>query len=200
MSKIRIPVEKLPPPDIYGNHTLQFRIVSEDRNRVSAWSPLYTIKSIGQYRPLRSVVVENLESGGSQSSFTITWETPTVYNYDESLVSASIAHNHSQNFKQHQTDIFLRWYNGTSSGHFEYHDRVLTDSTTIAKSTANVGTSGHGPTNVEIIVLIASYGLNDLSGSELDSKINEIRDHLAIFDINIELSSGIMTYVLPLQS
>ena len=200
MSKIRIPVEKLPPPDIYGNHTLQFRMVSEDRNRVSAWSPLYTIKSIGQYRPLRSVVVENLESGGSQSSFTITWETPTIYNYDESLVSASIAHNHSQNFKQHQTDIFLRWYNGTSSGHFEYHDRVLTDSTTIAKSTANVGTSGQGPTNVEIIGLIASYGFSDLSGSELDSKINEIKDHLAIFDINIELSSGTMTYVLPLQS
>lgn len=200
MPKIRIPVEKLPPPDIYGNHTLQFRVVSEDRNRSSAWSPLYTIKSIGQYRPLRSVVVENLESGGSQSSFTITWDTPTIYNYDNSLVSASIAHNHSQNFKQHPTDVFLRWYNGSSNGHFEYHDRILTDSTTIAKSTQNVLSSGHGPTNVEIVGLISTYGLSGISGSELDDKIAEIKGHLAVFDVNLNLSSGVLTYVLPIQS
>jgi hypothetical protein len=198
MPKIRIPVEKMPPPDIYGDHTVQFRIVSEDRNRVSAWSPLYTVKSLGQYRPYRSVVVENLESGGSQESFIITWDTPTIYNYDPSLVSASIAHNHSQNFKQHQTDIFLRWYNGTSAGHFEYHDRVLTDSTTIAKSTADVLPSSSGPTNIEIVGLISTYGLSGLSGSDLDSKINSMKGYLAIFDVNINLSSGALTYVLPL--
>lgn len=200
MSKIRIPVEQLPPPNSNGDHVLQFRVISEDRNRISAWSNLFVIKSIGQYRPLRSVVTENLDSGGSQSSFTVTWDTPTIYNYDPSLVSASIAHNHSQNFKQHQTDIFLRWYNGTSAGNFEYHDRVLTDSTTIIKSTENVGTSGHGPTNVEILGLISSHGLSDLSGSELDSRLSEVKEYLAIFDININLSSGVMTYVLPLQS
>lgn len=198
MSKIRVPVEKMPPPDIYGDHTIQFRVVSEDRNRVSAWSPLYTIKSIGQYRPYRSAVVENLESGGSQESFTVTWDTPTIYNYHPSLVSASIAHNHSQNFKQHQTDIFLRWYNGTSPGHFEYHDRVLTDSTTIAKNTAPVSPTPHGPTNVEVVGLISTYGLSGLSGSDLDAKISEMKDYLAIFDVDINLSSGALTYVLPL--
>jgi hypothetical protein len=199
MAKIRIPVEKLPPPHENGDHTLQFRVVSEDRNRISAWSNLFVIKSIGQYRPLRPSISEDLLSGSEQTSFTITWDTPTIYNYDPSLASASIQHNHSQNFKQHSTDIFLRWYNGVSSGNFEYHDRVMTDSTRIEKSVANVAPSFSGPSNVEIVGLISSYGLSDLSGSELNAKIAEIKDHLAIFDINIDLSSGALTYILPVH-
>lgn len=186
MSKIRIPVEKLPPPDIYGNHTIQFRIVSEDRNKLSAWSPLYTIKSLGQYRPLQSNAIHNY-SAENNETFTVTWDTPTIYNYDTLLASASIAHNHSQNFKQHQTDIFLRWYNGTSSGNFEYHDRVLTDSASIVKSTEDVSGSSSGPTHVEIVGLISTYGLSGLTGAELNSKISDIREYLTIFSLTIDL-------------
>ena len=186
MSKIRIPVEKLPPPDIYGDHTIQFRLVSEDRNRVSAWSPLYTVKSLGQYRPLESNVTHTYSIDNNEV-FDVTWETPTVYNYDVDLVSASIAHNHSQNFKQHQTDIFLRWYNGTEPGHYEYHDRVLTDSTSIIKSTVDVLDGNNGPTHVEIIGLIATYGLSGLSSTDLDNKISEIREYLTVFELDITL-------------
>lgn len=204
MAKIRIPVEKMPPPDIYGNQVLQFRIVSEDRNRVSAWSPLYKIKSLGQYRPYRSQVIEDLVTGSGQTAFTLTWDTPTYYNYDPSLTSASIMHNHSQNFKQHPTDIYIRWYNGSSPGHFEYHDRVLTDNTSIIKSTSHVFNngvdSGSGPTNVQIVGLISTYGLSGVTGDELDNAIDSMKDYLAIFDVNLNLSSGVLTYNLPLFS
>jgi hypothetical protein len=196
MAKVRIPVEQLTPPNQDGDHVFQFRIISEDRNRISAWSNLYTIKSIGQYRPFRPPVTDTLESGSGEPSFTITWETPTIYNYSSSLASASIAHNHSINFKQHPTDIFLRWYNGTNAGNFEYHDRVNSDTTTINKSTQNVGNSGSGPTNVEIVGLISTYGLDYSLGTELNNKINTIKNYLAVFDININLSSGALTYVL----
>ena len=76
MAKIRIPVENLPPPDSNGEHVLQFRVVSEDRNRISAWSPLYVVKSIGQYRPVESDVTAVV----SEKDVSITWDTPIAYN------------------------------------------------------------------------------------------------------------------------
>ena len=128
MAEIRIPVEKLPPPDKNGDHAFQFRIISVDKNQWSAWSQLYIIKSIGQYRPFESDVTAIVAT----DEVTVTWDTPTVYNYNSaSLTSASIAHNHSQNFKQHPTDIFVQWGSGSAMGNFEYHERSSDDSTNI---------------------------------------------------------------------
>jgi hypothetical protein len=128
MAEIRIPVEKLPPPDKNGDHAFQFRIISVDKNQWSAWSQLYIVKSIGQFRPLESDVTAIVAS----EEVTITWDTPTIYNYNSaSITSASIAHNHSQNFKQHPTDIFVQWGSGSAMGNFEYHERSEDDSTNI---------------------------------------------------------------------
>ncbi len=128
MAEIRIPVEKLPPPDKNGDHAFQFRIISVDKNQWSAWSQLYVIKSIGQYRPLES----NVTAIVATDEVTITWDTPTIYNYNSaSITSASIAHNHSQNFKQHSTDVFVQWGSGSAMGNFEYHERAEDDSTSI---------------------------------------------------------------------
>jgi hypothetical protein len=140
MAQIRIPVEKLPPPDKNGDHAFQFRIISVDKNQWSAWSQLYVVKSIGQYRPLES---ENITLTIGSEELAIVWDTPTYYNYDGisdsiitdpisgsivSINSASVVqHNHSQNFKQHDSDIFIQW----DEGNFEYHDRVSVDTTTI---------------------------------------------------------------------
>ncbi len=104
MARITIPVEQLPAPDKNGNHNIQFRVISEDRNKASAWSTLYTVKSIGQYRPLESDVSLTI----SDEEVSVVWDTPTVYNYHPSLASASIEHNHSIQFKKHDTDIFIK--------------------------------------------------------------------------------------------
>ena len=128
MAEIRIPVEKLPPPDKNGDHAFQFRIISVDKNQWSAWSQLYIVKSIGQFRPLESDVTAIVAT----DEVTVTWDTPTIYNYNSaSITSASIAHNHSQNFKQHPTDIFVQWGSGSVMGNFEYHERSSDDSTNI---------------------------------------------------------------------
>ena len=128
MAQIRIPVEKLPTPDKNGDHAFQFRIISVDKNQWSAWSQLYTLKSIGQYRPLES----NITAVISSEDVSLTWDTPIIYNYNSaSITSASIAHNHSQKFKQHDTDVFVQWGSGSAMGNFEYHDRVAADTTSI---------------------------------------------------------------------
>lgn len=176
MAKIRIPVEQLPPPNKYGDHNIQFRVVSEDRNRVSAWSTVNTIKSLGQYRPLQSNVEDNYISGIGQEVISITWDTPTIYNYSPLLSSASIAHNHSANWKQHLTDIYIRWTGGTASGHYEYHDRVSTDTTTIIKPVAL------SPTHVYVIGTVATYGLPPgISGVDLDNYVASL-EPLYIFE------------------
>jgi len=43
MAKIKVPVEKLPPPNYLGNHYIRFRVSSEDRNSISEWSRLFKI-------------------------------------------------------------------------------------------------------------------------------------------------------------
>jgi hypothetical protein len=128
MAQIRIPVEKLPTPDKNGDHAFQFRIISVDKNQWSAWSQLYTLKSIGQYRPLESDITAVISS----EEVSLTWDTPMIYNYNSaSITSASIAHNHSQKFKQHDTDVFVQWGSGSAMGNFEYHDRVASDTTSV---------------------------------------------------------------------
>jgi hypothetical protein len=128
MAQIRIPVEKLPTPDKNGDHAFQFRIISVDKNQWSAWSQLYVLKSIGQYRPLES----NITAVISSEEVSLTWDTPTIYNYNSaSITSASIAHNHSEKFKQHDTDVFVQWGSGSAMANFEYHDRVASDTTSI---------------------------------------------------------------------
>jgi hypothetical protein len=153
MAEIRIPVENLPAPDKNGDHAFQFRVISVDKNQWSAWSQLYIIKSIGQYRPLES----NVAAVVSAEDISLTWDTPTIYNYNSaSLTSASIAHNHSQRFKQHDTDVYVQWGSGSVMGNFEYHDRVSSDNTSIAM---NIGS-----TSLRVIGLIA---LKDIPRQDL---------------------------------
>jgi hypothetical protein len=114
---------------------------------------LYIIKSIGQYRPLES----NVDAVVSAEDISLTWDTPTIYNYNSaSLTSASIAHNHSQRFKQHDTDVYVQWGSGSVMGNFEYHDRVSSDNTSIAM---NIGS-----TSLRVIGIVA---LKDIPRQDL---------------------------------
>ena len=133
MAEIRIPVEKLPPPDKNGDHAFQFRVISLDKNQQSSWSQLYIIKSIGQYRPLES----NIAAALSSEDVSLTWDTPIIYNNSASLSSASILHNHSQDFKQHDTDIFVQWNSGSTMADFEYHARVSEDFSSVSIPTSS---------------------------------------------------------------
>jgi hypothetical protein len=133
MAQVRIPVEQLPPPDKNGDHAFQFRIISIDKNQRSTWSQLYVVKSIGQYRPLESNVVSAISS----EDVGLTWDTPIIYNNSASLSSASISHNHSQDFKQHNSDVFVQWGSGSAMADFEYHARVSEDFSSVSIPTSS---------------------------------------------------------------
>jgi len=43
---LRIPKNQLPPVESDNVYSIRFRIISEDKNRVSHWSPIYIIDSV----------------------------------------------------------------------------------------------------------------------------------------------------------
>jgi hypothetical protein len=123
MAQIRVPVEELPPPDENGDHALQFRIISIDKNQRSTWSQLYIIKSIGQYRPKLSPVSASILN----NVMTINWNSPLVYNVSNSLPSASIQHTRPLSSKFIDTDIFVQFSSGSAMTSFGYLSRVSND-------------------------------------------------------------------------
>lgn len=82
MAKFTIPLPSLPPPNEEGNHLFRFRIASEDKTRVSAYSNLYVIKATGQVYPnVSNVEGQNYKiTKGAGAATTIAWEMPVEYN------------------------------------------------------------------------------------------------------------------------
>lgn len=105
MPKFRVPVESLPAPNINGRHLFRFRVLSEDRNRQSQYSPLFTIESKGQVWPLETTATVSASGG----VILVYWETPSVYNVGASAIGASVQHNHESEWKIHPSDIFVSW-------------------------------------------------------------------------------------------
>ena len=180
MAEIRIPVEKLPTPDKNGDHAFQFRIISVDKNQWSAWSQLYVIKSIGQYRPLES----NITAVISSEDISLTWDTPIIYNYNSaSITSASIAHNHSQKFKQHDTDVFVQWGSGSAMGNFEYHDRVASDTTSIVIPPGSASVRVFGTVALKDIPRLGTFESNEDYQLRFDSYLGVSGSVQGVYDL-----------------
>ena len=105
MAKFKIPVEKLPPPNINGDHLIRFRVSTEDRNSISEWSKLFSIPSVGQIHPLES----EYTISASTNLVSLYWDTPSIYNTGASAIGASVLHNHESEWKQHDSDIFVKF-------------------------------------------------------------------------------------------
>ena len=189
MAEIRIPVEKLPPPDKNGDHAFQFRIISVDKNQWSAWSQLYILKSIGQYRPLESDVTVVISS----QEVTLTWDTPTIYNYNSaSITSASIAHNHSQNFKQHDSDVFVQWGSGSAMGNFEYHDRVSSDTTSIVIPAGSASARVIGTVALKDVPKIGNFELQEAFQERVDDYLGISASAQGIYDLFKVFDTGVI--------
>lgn len=115
MAKIKVPVERLPPPNFLGNHYIRFRVSSEDRNSVSEYSRLFKIESKGQIHPLEASYNAVTASG----VLNLIWDTPSIYNTGPSAVGASVLHTHDSEFKLHDSDIFIK----INGGSYNYYGR-----------------------------------------------------------------------------
>lgn len=144
VAKFRVPVESLPPSNINGRHLFRFRIISEDKNRISQYSPLFTIESKGQIWPLQTTAVANVSI--SEDAVNIYWETPIYYNVGASAVGASVMHNHTAEYRVHDADVFVSW----DSAPFIYYGRTGTGQINLVKPASD-------PTYARVVGQVANY-------------------------------------------
>lgn len=88
--KFIVNTENLPKTSSSAQHIIRFRVISEDRNRVSDWSPIFVLDSSGQIPPFGASAPFVLTSASSNSStvLDLTWS--------ESFISTFY-------------DIFVKW-------------------------------------------------------------------------------------------
>lgn len=115
IKKYRVPITDLPPinSQLQG-YTIRYRIISEDRNRNSHWSPVYLVEPGFTYDP--GDIVFN--KAGDIAS--IVWDAVEITKVD-GADTYSIA-------KAREYDIWVRWDRGGSDGDWLYKERLETTS------------------------------------------------------------------------
>jgi hypothetical protein len=137
MARIRIPLEKLPPPNKEGNHTLRYRVSSEDRNSISQWSRLFSVTSIGQISPNQvDARIVALKQGGP---YELSWkEEITIQLPSGSFVKRKIS----------EYDLFIKWnYNEK----FQFYGRVASNNTVIFSEEAT------SPESLRVVGQLPTY-------------------------------------------
>jgi hypothetical protein len=134
VKKVTITKKELPPLTPNGEYLLRYRIISEDKNRTSHWSPIYTLDA--KAVPLRdgTTNTKNLIRDVT-SSVTVT---PTTIIIDwETTNDASLY------------DIFISLKTSGTWGAYTYHGSSPTHSYSFLKPT------GAGITDMRIAIQLA---------------------------------------------
>lgn len=105
MTRFVVPLNRLPITSASAQHIVRFRVISEDRNRISDWSPIFLFDSVGQ-TPSASVTYKLTETGSAPKLLTLVW-TGDYVTYNKQLDA------------NHQHDVFVSW----SLGPYEYLGR-----------------------------------------------------------------------------
>jgi hypothetical protein len=90
IKKISIEKPNLPPLSPNGEYILRYRIISDDRNRTSAWSPIYVLDAT----PFISLVDGNVLVTGQ--NITITWDDVNARSSYDVFVKFDFVIEHKQ--------------------------------------------------------------------------------------------------------
>lgn len=111
------------------NYQVRYRVVSEDRNRVSAWSPIYNVNprfSIAQ-APNLPIGEPPIQVGGTATHVTATWypgEIKTNADYGYAFIDYLPFY-----------DVWYRFFDGAGKGTWTYYGRVTENAVTILRPT-----------------------------------------------------------------
>jgi hypothetical protein len=120
VARFTIPLENLPPTSSSAQHIVRFRVISEDRNRVSDYSPIFLLDSPGQI-PSASVQYAITTSAGIGSGTFVD------------LIWAGDYISMHKTLDSNIHDIFVKW---SYSGIYEYVGRVVGNNFRILKPAA----------------------------------------------------------------
>jgi hypothetical protein len=112
IKKAKILKESLPPvSSITGDYSVRYRIISEDKNRTSSWSSVYSVD------PNYTYVPGKINVSSSSGVVRVTWDSVTI----------KIEANTIRQAKDY--DIFVKWSKADGVGDWKYVERITTNST-----------------------------------------------------------------------
>ena len=112
IKKAKILKESLPPvSSITGDYSVRYRIISEDKNRTSSWSSVYSVD------PNYTYVYGKINVSSSSGVVRVAWDSVTI----------KIGANTIRQAKDY--DIFVKWSKSDGIGDWKYVERIATNST-----------------------------------------------------------------------
>lgn len=117
IQKVIVENSEFPTLSTNGEYSVRYRVVSEDRNRVSHWSPIYNIKADYEFITSGELSVEK-----NAGHVLVIWNPITVKKDGNVLT------------KINEYDIWFRWHR-SDAGDWKYLERVEATSLTILPAT-----------------------------------------------------------------
>lgn len=137
LQKAVVPLRTLPPLTLIGDkfgYYTRYRIVSEDRNKTSHWSPIYPV--IGNFdfrRPINPATGEEISETLIPPPITnvsgirfvaLAWEPVSAY-IDNNFITSAPGY-----------DIWLKWYSNSQDGDWFYAERITQTSLSVIRPAA----------------------------------------------------------------
>jgi len=159
IKKFKTPYSSLPPigSETQG-YSLRYRIISDDKNRTSHWSPVYLIEPDYTFVP----GIINFASIGSLSGTTafFAWDAVTINKVDGA--------NTYFIKKESQYDFWVRWDQGGGNGDWLYKERLSASSLSLpvpTTYTVNGVVQASPPNRISIEIYLPGYPIERSDGA-----------------------------------
>jgi hypothetical protein len=143
-----------------GQYLVKFRIVSEDGNRQSAWSPINRVTFTQQPLP-SATAVGAITTVGSKNIFKINWENPLPGEITSFDVFVQLATD-SQILEEQITAWKYTTTASTTSYEYILPDTVLTSAVTGANALIQIPTASQQPDPNNDSLVVAWTGFIDI--------------------------------------
>lgn len=167
--KLIIPKENLPDINfLTQEYQVRFRVTTEDRNRFSAWTPIFGVNPNLEFATTGDVLIEK-HSGYS----VVVWNPVTLQKNGNNIGELG------------SYDLWVRWGTEEAGGDWEYKERINSTSIDVLKPSTP---SGLDTLSVEIYypgrpkLRKATY---DIYQSNASGKVNLVTDVITIPSINV---------------
>jgi hypothetical protein len=118
IQKAVVPNEDLPSLSLDGKYYVRYRIVSEDKNRVSHWSPIYSVDPDYAFVPSGDLSVEK-----NSNHVLVIWNPVEIKKNNKLIKTAK------------EYDVWFRWHK-SDAGDWKFFERVETNSLTLLAPTS----------------------------------------------------------------
>jgi hypothetical protein len=117
IKKVRVQQDSLPTINsITEKYDVRYRVISEDKNRVSHWSPIVTLNPEYIYTSGNITI-------SSSTLTTVAWDTVTVKIGTQTIRQAK------------DYDVWVKWSKAAGDGDFNYVQRISGNSITLVHPT-----------------------------------------------------------------